>query len=125
LGFTVLPDWPTWRELGIQPWSTRGRETDRVAPILSASPSNCSRFSFSPTPRPTDMRKSAAVMSTSPLAAISWKSLCRAREPVIETSRAASKAAPSPSAGAQEVGRIMSSVRSWPGNSSSAFTFDP
>ncbi len=78
-GFTVFPDWPTWRALGIQPASTIGRETERVAPIASASSWNWSRFSFSPMPRPTESRKSAVVMSTSP-ATTSTQSLCRARE---------------------------------------------
>ena len=65
-GFTVLPDCPTWRALGIQPASTIGRDTLNVAPSRRASSSKRGMLSFSATPRPIDSRKSALVMSTSP-----------------------------------------------------------
>ena len=86
LGFTVLPDWPTWRAFGTHPASTIGRDTASVAPSFPASSSNIAMFSCSPTPRPIESKKSAVVMSTSPFST-SRNSLCRAREGAASSTR--------------------------------------
>ena len=63
-------------------------------------------------------------MSTSP-ACTSTQSLCRAREPLAEKLTSLTPAEPEPSAGCQAVGRMSSTTRSWPGNSTSPFTLAP
>ncbi len=75
----VLPDWPTWRDLGSQPESAIGREHPSVAPTSVARSRNCPMLSSSPTPRPTDRMKSTAATSTSPVASGAMSGPKRAR----------------------------------------------
>lgn len=58
----MLPDIPIWRDRGIHPFSTRAREHDTAAPILSATDSATSMSDRSLTPSPSEMRILADAM---------------------------------------------------------------
>ena len=124
-GLTVLPDCPTWRALGIQPASTSGRDTLSVAPSRRPAPRSAGSR---PCPRPRPIETERAP----------WR--CRRRRPApLRTPRARSAATPSrPTCHGPRgrrvraarrpaglAGRSINSVRSLPGNSSSASSLSP
>ena len=54
---------PTWRDLGIQPFSTSAREHETWAPTFLATDSATSMSDLSRTPSPSEIRMRASFMS--------------------------------------------------------------
>ena len=75
-GATVLPDMPTWREQGIQPFSTRDLEHDTVPPTFLATDSATSMRFLSRIPSPRDIRILASRMSSPDSTALSSEMTC-------------------------------------------------
>ena len=65
-GFTMRPDMPTWRDLGIHPFSTRAREQHSAAPIFPHTRSATSMTDLSRMPSPREMTILASPMSSPP-----------------------------------------------------------
>ena len=115
------------------PSARRGAYGDKLVDELEFPGKECTLLMVRPgafaaaTPRPIDSQKSALVMSTSP-AATSRKPTCSVRAASASPLSSTARTAAEPLAGvaaANAPGRTISSVHSFPGNSSSSTSLSP